>query len=157
MVIDIKRTVIKTHLRRLITLVCFIMVILLVLLAVNIKYTLLGMSKYQWAMIIVILYFLSIVFESMLELNYIYFSDRDDHIILRYFSMSILNKKKNSIEIPKNAFAGYQIISSMKGVKKKIILLQKIKDKIAKYPPVSISSLNKKQLTQMINSLDKYK
>ncbi len=157
MVIDIKRTVIKTQLRRLIVVVCFILVLLIVLIGVNEKYTVLGMNKYQWAMIIGLLYFLSIVFESILDLNYIYYSDRDEHIIFRYFSMSILNKKKNSIEIPKNVFAGYQLISSMKGIKKKIILLQKIKDKIAKYPPVSISSLNKRQFKQLIDSLDKYK
>jgi CDP-diglyceride synthetase len=157
MVIDIKRTVIKTQLRRLIVVVFFILVILIVLLGVSEKHTVLGMNKYQWAMIIGLLYFLSIVFESVLELNYIYYSDRDDPIVFRYFSMSIFNKKKNSIEIPKNAFAGYQLISSLKGMKKKIILLQRIKDKIAKYPPVSISSLNKRQFRQLIDSLDKYK
>ena len=156
MVIDIKRTVIRTQLRRLVTIICFTLIILLVVLTGNVKNTILGINKYQWALIIGLFYVLSIIFESMLEMNYIYFSDKDDLIILRYFSMSLFSKKKNSIEIPKTAFGGYQIISSLKGLKKKIILYQKIKDKTAKYPPVSITSLNKKQLKQIIITLDKY-
>jgi hypothetical protein len=157
MVIDIKRTVIKTQIRRMITLISFTVVIIVVVLAFNLQNTILGMNKYQWGLIIGLLYFLSIIFESMLDLNYIYFSDSDDHIILRYFSMSIFNKKKHSIEIPKDVFGGYQLVSSLKGLKHKIILIEKVKDKTAKYMPVSLSSLNKKQLKQLITTLDKYK
>ncbi len=157
MVIDIKRTVIRTHLRHLVTLVCFTLILLLIMFIGNGQNTFLGINKYQWAMIIGGLYFLSIIFESFVEMNYIYFSDTDEFIILRYFSMSIFNKSKNSIEIPKNTFAGYQLITSLKGMKKKIILQQRIKDKTAKYPAVSVSSLNKKQLKQILTALDKYK
>jgi len=157
MVIDIKRTVIKTQIRRMITLISTTVLIIVVVLAFNLQNTFLGMHKYQWGLIIGLLYFLSIIFESMLDLNYIYFSDSDDHIILRYFSMSIFNKKKHSIEIPKDVFGGYQLVSSLKGMKYQIILLEKVKDKIAKYHPVSLASLNKKQLKQIISALDKYK
>ena len=157
MVIDIKRTVIKTQIRRMITLISFTVIILVVVLVFNLQNTMLGMNKYQWGLIIGLLYFLSIIIESVLDLNYIYFSDSDDHIILRYFSMSIFNKKKHSIEIPKDVFGGYQLVSSLKGLKHKIILMEKVKDKTAKYMPVSLSSLNKKQLKQLITTLDKYK
>lgn len=157
MVIDIKRTVIKTQIRRMITLISFTVIILVVVLVFNLQNTILGMNKYQWGLIIGLLYFLSIIIESVLDLNYIYFSDSDDHIILRYFSMSIFNKKKHSIEIPKDVFGGYQLVSSLKGLKHKIILMEKVKDKTAKYMPVSLSSLNKKQLKQLITTLDKYK
>jgi hypothetical protein len=157
MVIDIKRTVIRTHLRRLITLIAFTLIVLMVVLVGNVKNVFLGISKYQWALILGLLYFLSVIFESMLDMNYIYFSDRDEKIIFRYFSMSIFSKKKNSIEIPKNEFGGYQIVHSLYGMKRSIIFFHKIKDKTAKYAPVSISSLNKKQLQQIIIALDKYK
>ena len=129
MVIDIKRTVIKTQIRRMITLISFTVIILVVVLVFNLQNTILGMNKYQWGLIIGLLYFLSIIIESVLDLNYIYFSDSDDHIILRYFSMSIFNKKKHSIEIPKDVFGGYQLVSSLKGLKHKIILMEKVKDK----------------------------
>ncbi len=157
MVIDIKRTVIRTQIRRMITLISFTIIIIIVVLAINLQHTFLGLNKYQWGLIIGLLYFLSIIFESILDLNYIYFSDKDDHIILRYFSMSIFNKKKHSIEIPKDVFGGYQLISSYRGLKHNLILFEKVKDKTAKYLPVSLTSLNKKQLKQIITALDKYK
>ncbi|MGD2035482.1 MAG: hypothetical protein PVF73_10525 [Bacteroidales bacterium] len=157
MVIDIKRTVIRTQLRRLITIILFTLIILLVVLTGNVQNTFIGINKYQWALILALVYSISIIFESALEMNYIYFADKDDIIMLRYFSMSLFSKKKNSIEIPKKAFGGYQLIISLWGMKKRIILYHKIKDKEAKYPPVSISSLNKKQINQLTLTLDKYK
>ena len=157
MVIDIKRTVIRTHIRRMITLISFTIIITVVVLAISVKHTLLGLNNYQWGLIVGLIYFVSIIFEALLDLNYIYFTDKDDHIILRYFSMSIFNKKKHSIEIPKKVFGGYKLISSYQGLKHSLILYEKVKDKTAKYQPVSITSLNKKQLKQLITALDKYK
>ncbi|MBA7526958.1 hypothetical protein ES705_19130 [subsurface metagenome] len=157
MVIDIKRTVIRTHLRRLITLICLTLIILVIILIGNLQKSFLGMNKYQWSVIIGVLYLLSLIFEPLLEMIYIYFSDDGDYIVFRYFSMSIFSKKKNSIEIPKKVFGGYQLINSLQGFKQKIVLLQRVKDKKAKYPPVSLVSLNKKQLKSILITLDKYK
>ena len=157
MVIDIKRTVIKTQIRRMITLISITVIIIVVVLAGNLQNTLLGLNKYQWGLVIGLLYFMSIIVESILDLNYIYFTDKDDHIVLRYFSMSIFNKKKHSIEIPKEVFGGYQLVSSLRGLKQCLILREKVKNKTAKYLPVSLTSLNKKQLKQIISTLDKYK
>jgi hypothetical protein len=94
--------------------------------------------------------------EGALELNYIYFSDDEDHIIFRYFSMSVFSRKKNSIEIPKDKFGGYKIISSMGGFKKQIILYQQLKKEKAKYRPVSISGMTKEQITLLTKALDKH-
>ena len=94
--------------------------------------------------------------EGALELNYIYFSDDEDMIIFRYFSMSVFNKKKNSIEIPKDKFGGYKIVESLGGFKKQIILYQQLKKEKAKYRPVSITSLKGDELKILTTSLDKY-
>lgn len=157
MIIDIKRTVIKTQLRRLITLIGFTIVILVIVLLGNRQNSFLGFDKYQWGIIIGILYFLTLIIDSVFELNYIFFSDDDDKIILRYFSMSIFNKKKNSIEIPKKLFGGYELLSFLNGMKQKIVLMERVKEKNAKYPPVCLSGLNKNQLKLIITALDKYK
>jgi hypothetical protein len=140
-----------------ITLISVVVIILVVVIALNSEKVFFGLNNYQWGLVFGLLYFLSIIFESMLDLNYIYFSDSDEHIILRYFSMSIFNKKKHSIEIPKNVFGGYQLISSYNGIKQSLILREKVKNKTAKYKPVSLASLNKKQLKQIITALEKYK
>jgi hypothetical protein len=157
MTIDIRRTVIKTQLRRFITIIVFTLAILIIILGGSLRNDFLGINKYQWALLVGAVYILLIAAEALLELNYIYFSNDDDIIVLRYFSMSFFNKRKNSIEIPGNRFGGYILKKSLGGLKKKIILMQHIKDKGAKYPPVSISALNKKQVSSMLTVLDKYK
>ena len=157
MIIDTKRTVIKVQLRRFITLVVFIALALGVMLIGSLRYEVLGLNKYHWALVVVLLYTLSLIVESWFELNYIYFSDDDDIIMLRYFSMSVFSRKKRSIEIPKKVFRGYEVKKVLFGMKKKIVLKQLIKDKVVKYPPVSISALKPNEYKVLMKTLDSYK
>jgi hypothetical protein len=157
MVIDIQRTVIKTQLRRFITLVVFTLGAIIIMLGGRLGHDFLGLNKYHWALITVAVYALVAIAESFLELNYIYFSNIGDQIVLRYFSMSFFNKKKNSIEIPRDRFSGYIFKESLGGLKKKIILIQRVKDLDAKYPPVSISALKKDDIKKLLLVLDNYK
>lgn len=156
MVIDIKRTVIRTQLRRFITLIVVTLIMLMIVLLGNLQNDFLGINKYQWGLIVGLIYIISLMVEGALELNYIYFSDDEDLIIFRYFSMSVFSRKKNSIEIPKDKFGGYKIVSSMGGFKKQIILYQQLKKEKAKYRPVSITGMNKEQITLLTNALDKH-
>ena len=157
MIIDIQRTVIRTQLRRFLTLIAFLVVIILVILIGSLRRDFLGLNKYIWALFIGCLYIITIVAEAFLELNYIFFSDEKELIILRFFSMSMFSRKKNSIEIPKNVFRGYEIRKTLFGLKKKIILFQRLKDKDVKYPAVSLSGLNPQEFGALTKTLDKYK
>ncbi len=157
MIIDLKRKVIKIQLRRFITLIVFIVLVLLVLLMLDYNQKYFGLSRYQLAIIFAAIYVAFVIYQAILELNYIYFSDQGDRIILRYFSMSFYNDKKQSIEIPKEAFCGYEIRTSLGGLKKKLILYERVNNKDAKYPPVSISALSKNQILNLIAALDRDK
>lgn len=157
MVIDINRTVYKTQIRRFITLFTCAIAIITVVLVGDRNNTVLGLNKYSWALIIGLIYIIALVLESLLELNYVYFSDEKDDLVLRYFSMSVFNRKKNSIEIPKDAFAGYEFTRSLMGYKKSIKLIQRFKREDAKYPMVSLSGLNEKEFELLLSTLDKYK
>ena len=157
MVIDIQRTVIKTQLRRFLTLIAFIVIAAVIIMVGSLLHNFLGITKYRWALIVAGIYIISIIVEALFELNYIYFSDEDDLIVLRYFSMSMFNRQKNSIEIPKKVFRGYQIEKSFFGLKKKIVLLQRLKDRDVKYPAVSVTGLNANEFQLLIKTLDKYK
>jgi hypothetical protein len=117
----------------------------------------LGLNKYAWGAVIGAVYLLAMMVEAWLELNYLYYTDQGDTLIFRYFSMSIFNRKKNSIEIPRKVFAGYEIRVSLRGLKRKIILMQRIKDKVVKYPAVSLTSLKKEEYVALLKNLDKYK
>jgi hypothetical protein len=154
MVIDIQRTVIKTQIRRFITMLLFVAVVIFVMLAGSLQQKYLGITKYQWAVVISIIYFGAAIFESFLNYNYIYFSDEGDRILLRYFSMSIFNTRKNSIEIPNKDFKGYTLEKKYGGLKEFLTLIQDFKGKDAKYPAVNITSLSRLQREKLIASLD---
>ncbi len=155
MIIDKQKKVISVQLRRMITMVLFALVIIIILLSRNLS--LLGLTKYDVVLIVTGIYFISIIFESLYEFNFIYFSDIKKTLTLRYFSLSYLNQKKHSIEMPLAEFSGFEVKVSFYGMKQKLILFRKIKDKEAKYPPVSISLLNKKEKEQLIAALNHYK
>jgi hypothetical protein len=157
MTIDLKRTVIKTQLRRFITLIVFAAIIIFILLMGDATIKYFGLTKYQWAIVIAALYFGSSLTESFLDFNYIYYSDYGDTLVLRYFSMGFFNNRKNSIQIPKEFFKGYKLYEKFGGIKMIICLYQDFNGKEAKYPPVNISALTKEERISLLNSLDRYK
>lgn len=157
MIIDLKRTVLKTQISRFITLIALVIFLLILLIMLDLKRTYFGFSKYQWAIVVSAIYIAHVIYQGILEPYYIYFSDQGEKIILRYFSMSFYNDKKQTIEIPKDSYSGYEIKTSLGGLKKKLILCEKIKNTVAKYPAVSITALNKTQEAHLIEALEKNK
>ena len=153
MVIDLQRKVIKVQLRRFISLILFLLIEISLWFIIRTD-VILGINKKIILLTLLIGFIAYRVIEHLLEYNYIYYSDKDDKIIFRYFSMSYFSKQKKSIEIPKTQFGGYEIEESLMGYKKNIILVHKIGQKEAKYPSVSISSLSKEEFGKITKSLD---
>jgi len=121
-----------------------------------IKFPLLGMSDSMWTIILVVIY-LSIAFLPMLfNYQYISYSDEEENIVIRYFTTGILSGNKNSIEISKSTFKSYQIETSFFGLNQKLILYQKFREGFAKYPPVYISSLTRREKEKLVMSLNSY-
>jgi hypothetical protein len=156
MIIDSKKKVVAIQLRRLLVLLGVIAIILTVILFGQLPKTFLGLNKYHWAIVIAIIYGLTIVYDSLLQFCYIYYNDEGKNIILRYFSLTYLNRKKQSIEIPKSDFISFALDESLLGKKKKITLRRYFKNVEAKYPPISLSILSKEQYAQLIISLNHF-
>ena len=86
---------------------------------------------------------------------FLFFSDNGEMIILRYYSLSIFNQKKNSIEIPKKQFVKFETTKFFFGIEEKLIVYQNFRNKIAKYPPISLSAVDKKERERIKNALRK--
>jgi len=157
MIIDLKRTVIKIQISRFITLIVLVIFLLILMIMLDYKQIYFGLSKYQWSIVVAGIYVIYVIYQGILEPYYIYFSDQGEKIILRYFSMSFYNDKKHTIEIPKESFSGFEIKSSLAGLKKKLILCERIKNTDAKYPAVSITALSKTQQNNLIAALERDK
>jgi hypothetical protein len=84
------------------------------------------------------------------------YSDESDKLTFKFFSLGVFSSKHKTIEISKNTFVNYKIQVSMMGIKEELILQQRVGNKIAKYPPLSISILTKEEKKDLITSLDSF-
>ena len=87
--------------------------------------------------------------------HYFYFSGQGFKLIFRYYSLSALFKKPNSVEIPKAEFIKYQYEKKMLGLRSYLVLYQQTQNGIAKYPPISISLLKKRETADLLKFLKK--
>jgi len=157
MIIDIKRTILSKNLGKFIALIILVLVITALLFLPFRNELLKGLSNSLLAIFIAIAYVIYAFYESFRNYNYIYFNDESDKIVLRYFSPGLFTTKKNSIEIPKKEFAGYELESFFMRYREKLIILRKTGKGIAKYPPVSITALNPTERHNLLFSLGKIK
>jgi hypothetical protein len=157
MEIDIQRTILKKNLRAFILAIIFVVFISLLLITYIYEDQLFGLTKYHLAIIFSSVYVLYMLFNTLRQYHYIYFSDAGDRIVLRYFPMGVFTYKKNSIEIGKNEFAGYEKEEQLFGFREKLILKAKTGRGVAKYPPVSITALNPKEKKGLFQALDRLK
>lgn len=121
-----------------------------------IKFPLLGIEDGIWTLVIVGIWVIVAFLPMILNYQFIYFSDDGENIIFRYFNAGIVGGRKNSVEINKRAFAGYNTESRFFGLNRSIILFQQVGQKKAKYPPVYISALSGEQRKKMLHALSQY-
>jgi hypothetical protein len=155
MIIDIRRTAIRMRLRGLITTVIFSIVIIIIMIAEFFDANHYGISRSYLVLFFSVIYLVFILYVYLKDYYYIYFSDEGNKIIFRYYSMRPLSQAKRSIEIPRGNFARYEIKTDSFGLKNKIILYQKVKGGVYKYPPVSITALSPHEKNQLIQALNK--
>ena len=155
MTINNKRTAFKTRTRSFFLAIIAALFIIVILVSGWFENPILGMEKQHYTFIVLGIYLIISVFFYILDLNYIFYNDDGDKLIFRFSSLRIMSKTKKAYEVPKQKFLGYQVSKSFFGLKKHLILFQSQNNKKAKYPPVSISSLTKNELTKLISSLRK--
>ena len=156
MVFDNKKTVVRIYLWKMIQAIVTVVLLIGIMVSGWFEKDVLGVSKYQWVILFTLLYLVMVVFARLRKLNYIYFSDEGDKILIRYYPIHPLVQKKKAIQIPKIGMAEYDITSSAMGLKKTIILRQKVKGKIATYPPIGITALSRTEIDLLEKHLDKY-
>jgi len=107
--------------------------------------------------IISVFYLLSILWPVIWQYKYIYFSDDGKLIILRWYSIGLVSGESKSIEIPKEAFAGFEITKKYLGLFQYITLYQNFQNRRAGYPPVIINALSRQQYEKIAHALSLYK
>ena len=112
-------------------------------------------DKYEIPFTIIGLGLAIYIYYMLKRFMYIQYNDDGRIIQLRYFKLIPSTLDHHAIEIPKVGFAGYELKQSMMGLRNEIILKQKTKNGLAKYPPVSVTILNDVELRELQKSLSK--
>jgi hypothetical protein len=156
MIIDIRKTVLRKKIRSFYSTLFFLTMIAILLATKVYSDEIAGIDKYEFSIILACIYILTVLFSAIRNYHYIYYSDEGDKLILRFFSFSFFTQKKNSIEMNKNDLERYQIVRQVLGLRENLILYQRTKGGLAKYPPVSITALTKSEKEDLLNSLSIY-
>lgn len=154
MTFDNSKTIINLRLKLFAATVLVITYMVLAYIAKIIKFPVFGLSDSTSTIIVITLYIIVVLYPVVLNHQYVKYSDEGDFIVFRYFTSGIFGGKKNSVEILKTSFVGYKTEKSYLGLNQSIILFQQFKEGMAKYPPIYISGLSRKDRVKILNSLD---
>jgi hypothetical protein len=156
MQIDNQKTTIRIWLWKMFLACFFAGLVVLFLTTTWFNKPVLGLERIDLILITAGLYLLIIIIIYLLDLNYIYFNDDGDQIILRYYPMRPFARKKMAFQIPKISLAGFDIKKSFFGLKKSLILQQKTKKGIATYPGIGINALNRREIELIVSELKRF-
>lgn len=153
MIIDTQKSTIGIQLRKLVFLLLLVLFLVLLYTTRYFYEPLLGIERNQYAIIATLIYILYYAFSYFRDFNYFYFNNNSSKIIIRYYSLKPLSSEQSSVEINQQEFHKFEIKESWGGLRKYLIVYQKTTKGIAKYPPISISILKKKDVDQLTREL----
>lgn len=156
MTLDNSKTIINFRIKLFGATVVFIAYIILAYFSKTIKFPMLGLSDTAVTLILVAVYLLFAFLPMILNYQFVFFTDENEKIIFRYFNAGLTGGKKNSVEIDKVSFAGYKTETSMFGMIKSIVLFQKFREGVAKYPPIFITALTKEERSKIFKALNSF-
>ena len=74
---------------------------------------------------------------------FVSYSDQGEKIVVRFYPVSMFTNRKNSIEIPKQHFVKYELKPFLLKTQHYLILHQNFRGKVAAYPRISLSAMEK--------------
>ena len=132
----------------------FILAIFMVLVALTATYLPVDKTiKYVICGILSTLFLIFYWYQYKMGYTYFYFSNNGKNLTFRFYSLQNLHGKPKTIEISRISFLKYDIVTSFFDQKESLVLYQKTSKGVAKYPPISLTLLSKKQKTELKRAL----
>ena len=156
MKIDNQRNTYRIWLSRLIMTVVFALIIVVLIFIPWFDNPDAAFTKYHIIIVIAGIYVLVNLINYLKKPYFVSYSDHGEKIILRYYPVSMFTSRKNSIEIPKQQFVKYELVPFLLKTQHYLILQQNFRGKVATYPKISLSALDKKDREKLLGSLSKY-
>ena len=155
MQIDNQKNTYRLWLSRMVTTIVFTLVIIVIIFVPWFEDTEFWLSKYHVAVFISVIYIVINLFNTLKVPYFVSYSDQGENIVLRYYPLSLFTSRKNSIEIPKKQFVKYELVPFFFGTRQKIVLYHHFRDRVAKYPAISLSAVDKEDQERILASLQK--
>ncbi|HER09211.1 MAG TPA: hypothetical protein ENO20_09915 [Bacteroides sp.] len=156
MKIDNQRNTYRIWISRLVMAIVFTLAIIVILFLPWFEGEDVRISKYHLIIAIALVYIIINLVNYLKVPYFVSYSDQGEMIVLRYYQMSLFTSRKHSIEIPKKQFVKFELQDFLFGTQQKIILYQNFRKKVAKYPPISLSAVDKADRKKIIDSLSGY-
>jgi len=154
MILNNSKSVINLKITRRAAIILFLTYLVLVYAAGIIRFPVLGIDKTVLTILVSAIFLIIIIVPEILNYQYIYFSDEGESIIFRYYSAGLITGKKNSVEINKRTFSGFTIDKKLFGLVESITLYQRLREGIAKYPPIYLNAIKRADKARIIKSLN---
>ncbi len=156
MQIDNKRNTYRLWLSRMVMTIIFTVAILIIIFLPWFDPAKSGISKYYLIILVSLIYIILNLNNYLKRPHFVSYSDQGEMIIMRYYPLSLFTSQKHSIEIPKKQLVKFELQDFYFGSQQMIILYQHFRNKVAKYPPISLSAVDKEDQERIIRSLSKY-
>ncbi|NOY38093.1 MAG: hypothetical protein GXO83_11045 [Chlorobi bacterium] len=157
MIIDNRHLHVLLWLKNLVSTIIFVLLVFAIYLTSFFENLIDGIGKNAYTIFLGIIYIVLLIYPNLFKYHYIYFSDNEGKIVFNFYPLGFFEGKKQSIRIPVKELYDIEIRKSFLGIRKSIILYRKMGNKIAKYPPIYLSSLSDDQRARIINTLDRLK
>lgn len=106
--------------------------------------------------VVSIVFALYLIYAFMRKFCYIIFNNQGPKVIIRFSPLQPLSAGNYSIEFYKKDFYKYEIVTSYFGLRRSLVLYVRTPQGIAKYKPVSLATLTKEEVEDVISALDSY-
>ena len=154
MVIDLKKTTISLHLRKLLLIVLLSVVVVLLFYVDIFNKETIGFDQKYAIVALIALYIIYYCWGLIRNYYYFYYSDLSpSKLVFRFYSLAPLSKRQNSIEIRKEEFYKFSIEEKMFGIRKYLVLYMVTPKGVAKYKPISVSLLKKNEIQDLATAL----
>ena len=155
MIIDNKKTIYGIWLRKMIVTIIFTLSIIGVLFFTSIPDDA-AFGRYHIVITISAVFIIYSAIGILRKPYYFYFNDKKDVLIFRYYPVALFNSRKNTMQIPKQHFSKFETNTFFFGLEENLILFQNYRNKVAKYPPISLSAVSKEDRKKLKLALEKH-
>lgn len=153
---DNRINVYKIWIRKFLTTIVFTLLVIAFGFSELFENPVLGIHRSWYLSALALVYVGLIVFNYLLRPHYVSLNDNGEKIILRYYPVRIFNRKKSSIEIPKQNFVSWETQKFFYGNAEILYLHGKFKTGVARYPGVSLSAVNPGDREKIKKTLNEY-